>query len=48
VEMILSSIKIDKNNLSKIKTSFSTNLPKIDIKDFTQTITDTGRYKIYM
>lgn len=48
VEKVLSSIKINTDNFSKIKQSFSTNVPKIDITDFKQTIADTGRYRIYM
>lgn len=48
VEKLLASIKINKDNLSKIKTSFSTSEPRIDIKNFSQTIADTGRYRIYM
>lgn len=48
VEKVLSSIKINTDNFSKIKQSFSTNVPKIDIVDFKQTIADTGKYRIYM
>lgn len=44
----MSSIKINKENLSKIKISFSTNIPQIDIKNFSQTIADTWKYRIYM
>jgi hypothetical protein len=41
VDSVLSSIKINKDNLTKIVTNFSTNEPKIDIKDYKTTLSDT-------
>jgi hypothetical protein len=38
---VLASIKINKDNFSKIVTNFSTNEPKIDIKDYNTTLSDT-------
>ncbi len=48
VEKLLSSIKINLDNFSKIKTEFSTNVPKIDIKSNNNSIVDTWKYKIYL
>lgn len=48
VDNVLASIKINKDNFSKIKTSFSTNEPKIEIKDFKTTLSDTWRYKFFL
>ncbi|MDD5769521.1 MAG: serine protease [Candidatus Gracilibacteria bacterium] len=48
VEKLLNSLKINKNNFSKIQTSFSTNIPKIDIKTIKDAIVDTGKYKFYL
>ncbi len=48
IDLVLASIKINKENFSKIVTSFSTNEPKIDIKDFDTTLSDTWRYKFYL
>jgi len=48
IDSILSSIKINTDNFSKIVTSFSTNEPKIDIKNFSKTLSDTGRYRFYL
>lgn len=48
IDSILASIKINKDNLSKIITNFSTNEPKIDINDFTNTFSDTWRYRFYV
>ncbi len=48
VEKLLNSIKINKENFSQIKTSFSTNVPKIDIKTVKNAIVDTGKYKFYL
>jgi hypothetical protein len=41
VEKVLSKIKINDKNLVKVNTSFSTNIPKIDIKDLSGSISDT-------
>lgn len=48
IDNVLASIKINKDNLPKINTSFSTNEPKIDITDFTSTFSDTWRYRFYL
>lgn len=47
VDMLLSGISIQKENLGKIDYSFSTNIPKIDIARGSNSITDTGKYRIY-
>ncbi len=48
IDLVLASIKINKDNFSKIVTSFSTNEPKIDINDYNATLSDTWRYKFYL
>ncbi|NDK08578.1 hypothetical protein EOM39_05055 [Candidatus Gracilibacteria bacterium] len=48
IDLVLGSIKINKDKFSKIVTSFATNEPKIDIKDLDNTLSDTGRYKFYL
>ena len=48
VDNVLSNIKINSNNLWKTNNNFSTNIPKIDIKDLTGSIADTWKYKIYL
>lgn len=48
IDLVLGSIKINKDNFSKIVTSFATNEPKIDIKDLDNTLSDTWRYKFYL
>jgi len=48
VEKLLGSIKIKKENFSKIITNFSTNIPKIDIKSVNNAIVDTWKYKFYL
>lgn len=48
VEKVLWSLNIKKENFSRIETSFSTNVPKIDIKNLKNAITDTGKYKFYL
>lgn len=48
VEKLLNSIKINQENFSQIKTNFSTNVPKIDIKTVKNAIVDTGKYKFYL
>ncbi len=48
VDSVLSSIKMNKDNFSKIVTNFSTNEPKIDIKDTDNTLSDTWRFRLYL
>ncbi|MFA5917053.1 MAG: serine protease [Candidatus Gracilibacteria bacterium] len=48
IDSVLASIKINKDNVQKVNTNFSTNEPKIDITDFTSTFSDTGRYRFYL
>lgn len=48
VDTVISSININKDNLAKIVTKFSTNEPKIDINDYKTTLADTGRYRLYL
>lgn len=48
VDNVLSTIKIKTENLTKIKTSFSTNEPKIDITDYDNTLSDTWRFRLYL
>lgn len=44
---ILSKIKINFSSLNKTNFSFQTNIPKIDIKSFNNSISDTWFYKLY-
>lgn len=48
VENIFAGIKFIPKNLSTIKNNFSTNIPKIDIKNLNTAIIDTGKYKLYL
>lgn len=48
IDSVLASIKINKDNVQKVNTNFSTNEPKIDITDFTSTFSDTWRYRFYL
>lgn len=47
-EKLLHSIKINKNNFWKISSSFTTNIPKIEIKSFQNSIVDAWTYKLYL
>lgn len=48
VDNLLNSIKINTNNFSKLQANFSTNVPKIDIKNINTAIVDTWKYKVYL
>lgn len=48
VEKLLTTIKVKKDNFTQIKTEFSTNVPKIDIKSAKNAIIDTGKYKFFL
>jgi hypothetical protein len=48
VEKVLSNIKINKDNFSKIKTSFWTNVPEINIKSLKNAVVNTWMYKLYL
>lgn len=48
VEKVLNNIKINKDNFSKIKRSFSTNVPEMSIKSLKNAVIDTWKYKFYL
>jgi hypothetical protein len=48
IEKILWGIKINKDNISKSTNIFSTNIPRIEIKDISWALPDTWRYKYYL